>query len=331
VRLALTILAACLVAGCGAARNGTGGAPSPADPGLIVIAGVLDLAAPVPPGWKHPPVAYYALQPGGGEIRKLAFADSDRDLGFSADGRWAAMTATDDKLIIARFDGSDRRSVPLPGNGYPASPSLSPDGKHVAFAYTEGTSDRTDLWTVAADGRDPSRLKSPGNVLSVAWSPDGSRIAFVDGSQLADGSDGAVGELYVVDSDGSDLRRVAPAFTGLAFEVVWSPDGKRIAFEDERQRLVTADADGANVSVVSRQGQAPAWSPDGKELAFLRVTACQSYLACSRGRILVADLETGTVREVGPKFGAPITLSWTIADLWPRAEPTKRKPPGPTS
>jgi TolB protein len=53
----------------------------------------------------------------------------------------------------------------------------------------------------------------------------------------------------------------------------WSPDGKRLAFDNPRSRDVyVADADGGNVHELSRPNTseyAPSWSPDGKRLAFV--------------------------------------------------------------
>jgi len=57
---------------------------------------------------------------------------------------------------------------------------------------------------------------------SPAWSPDGSRIAFV-----------ANGDIYTVLSDGSDVRRLTDNESNQG-NPVWSPDGSRIAFVSER-------------------------------------------------------------------------------------------------
>jgi Tol biopolymer transport system component len=343
VRAALAILAACFVAGCGAARPT--GTPTPSNPGLLVFGGVV-VPVPEPPGlstpW-HQPISYYALHPDGTGLRKLAFSSDERDLGFSADGRFAAMwdTSPDDKsrIVVSRADGSERHVVSFPNRTYAdvLSPSLSPDAKSVAFGYTpdyygdppnyEG--DPQDLWTVSTDGQGLKRLTKTGDVLSVDWSPDGTRIAFLDGSRLESSSDGAVGDIYVVRADGSELHRIATGFTGQGRAVVWSPDGKRIAFQDSKQRLSIVDADGGNVDALAPHGEAPAWSPDGTRLAFLRVVFCRGYIACTRSRIFIVDVDGGTPREVGPNFGNPVSLSWTTATL--RPTPTGSKIGSPPS
>jgi Tol biopolymer transport system component len=227
-------------------------------------------------------------------------------------------------IVVSRADGSDRRVVPLPKDATAGAPAVSPDGKTVALAYAPNLdASPMDLWTVSVDGSHLERLATTGEVLSIAWSPDGKHIAFVDGSQLENSSSGATADIYVVRADGSELQRIATGFTGQGSEVVWSPDGKRIAFQDAKQRLSVVDADGGNVDTLAPHGEAPAWSPDGKRLAFLRVVFCRGYVACTRSRIFIVDVDGGPPREVGPKIGNPVSLAWTTATLQPSPASSK--------
>jgi TolB protein len=86
------------------------------------------------------------------------------------------------------------------------------------------------------------------------------------------------GALYTVNPDGSGLRPLTHPPKGvLQTEPVWSADGTRIAFEEDRRgtssRVYLADADGSGLKPLgacsgSCAGQdAPAWSPDGSKLA----------------------------------------------------------------
>jgi TolB protein len=91
-----------------------------------------------------------------------------------------------------------------------------------------------------------------------AWSPDGSRIAFLSGS-FGEGS------LLVIDADGSgeshvtDLEALAPA---------WSPDGTTLAFEAVEGGIYTVGADGSGLTEVVDDGHGPTWSPDGDRIAY---------------------------------------------------------------
>ena len=73
-----------------------------------------------------------------------------------------------------------------------------------------------------------------GNTIlnNLAWSPDGSTLAFV-GSPAGDGQT----HLYLYSLDTNTVREISTGFTGSASHLVWSPDGTRLAF--------TATNDGA--------------------------------------------------------------------------------------
>lgn len=170
-------------------------------------------------------------------------------------------------------------------------PTLAPDGAHLAFSYLG------DIWTASATGGEATRLTiHEAHDYAPAWSPDGKWMAFV-----------VHGEVYVQPMGAGSAARssagasAASAPTGggdqapdeaqprAATEarrltetpqreenVVWSPDGKKIAF--------TSDRDGNNniyvMTVRTKQTttltkapgdeHGPVFSPDGKSIAFLR-------------------------------------------------------------
>ncbi len=110
-----------------------------------------------------------------------------------------------------------------------------------------------------------------------SWSPDGRKLAFATDVNFARGN----GPLYVVDADGSNVRRLPG--TAPAFEPTWSPDGKTIVFARRGKGLtpfVTASlwsigVDGRNLhrlldEVRGRLDVPDSWSPDGTQLAFTR-------------------------------------------------------------
>ncbi len=104
-----------------------------------------------------------------------------------------------------------------------------------------------------------------------AWSPDGSRVAFVVArSGLSQRLYAGGGDMYVMNADGSDLRRLD--FAGGADQVTWSPDGTRIAFvRNQGSELCLIRADGSGFRVIDsrrRYYEVPAWSPLGDEIAF---------------------------------------------------------------
>jgi Tol biopolymer transport system component len=99
------------------------------------------------------------------------------------------------------------------------------------------------------------------------------------GGTISFWSDRAAGraQVYTMNEDGTGIRRLTNQFS--AKRGVWSPDGRRLAF-DGRSRptlhdfdIFVANADGSRVRKVTRgpaRDTNAAWSPDGRWLAFMR-------------------------------------------------------------
>ena len=124
----------------------------------------------------------------------------------------------------------------------------------------------TDVFAIRPDGTGLVRLTqgTAGELGSVAWSPDGTRIAFASNRTGDD-------ELFVMNSDGTGMVQITdvPGVDGLPS---WSPDGRRIAFVSMRSgslSMYSASVDGSDV-VMLTDGTLPAWSPDGATIAYAK-------------------------------------------------------------
>jgi Tol biopolymer transport system component/DNA-binding winged helix-turn-helix (wHTH) protein len=116
----------------------------------------------------------------------------------------------------------------LPGNV--ASPTFSPDGSQVAFAWDgEANGAGYDLYVKVVGLDKPLRLTHhPSTWLSAAWSPDGRNIAI---SRVAGVEDSGI---YLVSPTGGPERRLATRSAGNWYgdNISWSTDGKLLAYID---------------------------------------------------------------------------------------------------
>jgi Tol biopolymer transport system component len=110
-------------------------------------------------------------------------------------------------IDIVRRDGSHRREVVRFG-GLRGGVTWSPSGSRLVFPAKVGNAPR--IFTVRADG---SGLRKVTDGAAPAWSPDGSRIAFV-----------REGELFTMAADGTDVQQVRgplPPVTDRFPHLVW--------------------------------------------------------------------------------------------------------------
>lgn len=138
----------------------------------------------------------------------------------------------------------------------------TPPGSNGRIAFVSARSGWYDIW-VRSDTDPMVRVTfGDGGNFSPSWSPSGSGIAF---SRSPTGGVGTPG-IWVVEDDGSDLRRIADG----GHEPSWSPDGSVIAFEDAGDLWAVELGGGSPQRLTSgpRWDAFPAWSPDGRYIAF---------------------------------------------------------------
>ncbi len=147
----------------------------------------------------------------------------------------------------------------------------SPDGSMLAFSVSRCCMGNiSDIFILNSDGTGVRNLTNTPEVDSEpAWSPDGSRIAYVS---LDKGNK----EIWVRNIDGSNPVRLTdnPA---LDDSPCWSPDGTRIVFSSDRDGafdICLMNADGSAVTNLTHDlliDTKPCWSPDGSRIAFTSI------------------------------------------------------------
>jgi hypothetical protein len=246
-----------------------------------------------------------------------------RVLGMTTDSlskRWHAAARREYGPLLAGRDAPEAvGDRPVVGerrrNQYAVSPSLSPDGRTMAYVISRSAE---GLRLVVADvesGRVRATLATPGvrthfDALGVlysagSWSPDGRRLAVVT---YAKGNN----EIALVDAaSGRVVRRLRPRDAGSITTLAWSPDGTRIAFSGTTggpSDLGIVDLASGETRWLTRDRHAdlhPTWSPDGASLAFVtdRGEGAEAGSDFARLRyvplrLAVADVATGAVRLV---------------------------------
>jgi WD40 repeat protein len=121
------------------------------------------------------------------------------------------------------------RVTAQPPKGFDIGYGYSSDGSRVLFARHH------PLFSAKPDGMGALQLTSPGlsvidldffDRIGADWSPDGSRVTFAGFRRTASG--GFKTGLFVVNADGTGLRRITPRLGAISAQ--WSPNGEWIAF-----------------------------------------------------------------------------------------------------
>jgi len=214
-----------------------------------------------------------ALRDGGVKVRATsAGVTGSADVVVATVLRNTIIYTTEDyglpEVSVVHPDGSGRRRLTTDQGGY-AAPTISPDGRRIAFASTR--SGAWGIYLMKADGTGATLLIQRSSFDgSPAWSPDGSRIAFRSENP---GQFGAYGRIFVINVDGTDVHQVSPEGSPSIYTYddgpTWSPDGSRIAFS-KTGKLYVVNADGTGFTPLTNPEGAeyPSWSPDGTRLAY---------------------------------------------------------------
>lgn len=194
------------------------------------------------------------------------------------------------------------------GDVYAAA--VSPEGQRTIYTNQHDVFSPGELWLVNGNALELVYTGTPP--VELAWSPDGSQIAFV-------GSD----DLMLLDLQTSTTRSVSTTLNANAAQPAWSPDGRQIAFNAWGPAIPDPNSsDGATllgnpeihvVEVASgreyplvadgRGTHHPTWSPDGRQLAFISDRSGVS-------EIWAANVDGSHLRQL-THTGQPVTsVTW---------------------
>jgi len=199
-----------------------------------------------------------------------------------------------------------------------AAPAVAASNGRIALSASTGIGS-SDIATVKPDGKG-WRVLTPGDheaYCAPSWSPDGSRIAFVEPDPaVPEPTDVQSGLLHVMNADGTDRRVLALAKPAPDCTTpTWSPDGDYIAYQGfdgiNFREVYVIRSNGAGAPLAATDDDRPSfyslWSPDGSQI--LSVS--------DDGYVYTTPVAFG---PLGPSFGPPepIIFGWLgVADWSP--------------
>jgi hypothetical protein len=285
---------------------------------------ILDLRKPkyFPYQWGHAVFAYIAGRYGDHAVSRLfrsavVFGSVESAIETSLGITARELSTAWHSALRQLYEPVLSASVPLPATGRLAlaaarptatlnfAPSLSPDGRWIAFFSTRGYSS-PDLYVADADsGRVVRRLTR------TATDPRYSSIQYINSSATWDPASGRIAIAAII--GGRAALAVFEAVTGRWDRDIvmsgideirspaWAPDGRAIAFTGMRQGIIDLyvyDVQTGAVRQLTSDAYAdlhPAWSPDSRHVAFAtdRFSSELDSLRPGALQLAIADVETG--------------------------------------
>jgi Tol biopolymer transport system component len=185
-------------------------------------------------------------------------------------------TINPDGSGFKRLDGTPDPLLDIGCNAW------SPDGARLACeGFNDDHPEVDGLYTLrASDGGDPVRLTSAPGELPGDYSPDGTQIVFFRQDPKAPPE---VGALFVVNTDGTGLRRITPKRFAQLHSGSWSPDGRWILLEHDGS-LFEVHPNGAALRKIPlddgpgrSSAFSPGWAPDGTRIVFSMAWKATGY------------------------------------------------------
>lgn len=229
--------------------------------------------------------------PEGKIIRQLGFQSGNR---ISPDGKMIISAAWTSEDIIPGINFPQTKIWKIPVDGEESTqitnnqdryadfcPSWSPDGKTIVFVRTYLLESRqlfgeSSIYTVNSSGGVPNLIITEPDkfIFSLVWSPDGQMIAYLTKEKELPNK-----KLLKIINVNNGISRLIVEIQGASVntELAWSPDSKRIAFNDRDEKVIKIMSlnDGSiediETSLVNVHIYHLDWSPDGEKFVFVGV------------------------------------------------------------
>lgn len=193
------------------------------------------------------------------------------------------------------------------------SPTVSPDGKTVAFIAL------TDLWLLTIGDPAPKPLvKDPYVQMEPSWSPDGTKLAFVSDK------DGTM-DVWIYDlATGNQSKITSDA--GNESLPTWSPDGKFIAYYQNEVNALSGGATLNRLNVATGKSEKlhaplfapsqPAWSANGETIAVSALDVFSSRFREGLNKIFLLSTTGKADRKLTPVEGRTLATRGENGPVW---------------
>ena len=149
------------------------------------------------------------------------------------------------------------------------SPTVAADGRLAYITYKGGA---PEIWGQRRKDGPHEKLYptsgAGGMLSSPVWSPDGKRLAFVQGDRRGNC------DIMILELPTNRARRLTDG-NGINTEPSWNPNGNQLAFTSDREggpQVFLMQDDGSNLRRLTGEGlynASPAWSPNGAMVAYV--------------------------------------------------------------
>jgi Tol biopolymer transport system component len=266
-------------------------------------------------------IAFSSRRDGNGEIYLLT-AESETNLtnnpaediesNLSPDGKKVVFSSDREgntyHLYVMNVEGGGLKRL-TDGLAGDLSPRWSPDGKQIAFSRG-GT-----IMVMDSDGSNVRQVTEPQSEATAppceaggflgGWSPDGKQLTFYAAS-VTEG----LGQICIINVDGSGLTVVASEPPGYHVEPSWSPDGEWIAYrfiQGDDYEIYIVKPDGSSRTDLTNhpaKDVEPDWSPDGEWIVFAsdRTGFFDLYMMKADGSGAALRLTTSAGKDSDPSW-----------------------------
>ncbi len=182
------------------------------------------------------------------------FSPTNQEITYMSYGRGD----TPPRVILMNIETGQRESLgDFPNMAF--SPRFSPNGRSVVMSLQQQGA--SNIFIMDIPSRRASRLTQTPAIDTAPFVFESDR----GGSQ----------QLYVMNADGSNQRRISPPDGGRYSTPVWSPRGDIIAFTKQGGGsfaigVMRTDGTGERILTEGFHNEGPTWSPNGRVLMFFR-------------------------------------------------------------